>query len=385
MAGGAPSTRATLTAPPRAHTESFSERFRGTEWGTPMVEEARESSGSAPRHGRYIVIALGAVILAMAAVTAFVALPGPAGLLGDAGGASPRTGVRPIVNVDASATPRPRITLAPRDGRARTASPQPRGDHAGDPPPRLDTPDPAAEDPGGSGGRSTDGSGGTTVFRPVPGTSQRGLDIIGRLSDRVTAEQTPFHVTVDGRTLTGNEQIVYDIALDVSGQDYAGEVVVRQGGVSYSVALVAKDGRTFVRPAGEPWTYVEGYRPDGPAPNPFADQAGYVDYRGAKTVEGRRLHHLRFPEATDLGAAFLDAHDGGMYFEESSLDLYVTGDGTPVLYELSYRGTVTDAGVQIRVEGELRYRFSRFGKRVTIVEPDDYVQANPGEVDAGSA
>jgi hypothetical protein len=330
---------------------SYSERYRGTQWGQPVAPvvpvEAR-GAGLAARRTALIVTGVAASILA--GVGAFVI-------------AAP--------TVDRPAAPLPAVAVAPSASDALAS--------AGIVP--LDTPGAPGADASPEVGPTPPASAPTGPAEPRPSRGPGRGSVVDAFTDVVSDPDAAFRLAVDGSFRIGNEATGIRLEFDIAGDDAAGTMTADQGRVRVKAAMVVKDGVTYIKPAGEPWSVDDAGRAAGSLSNPFTTADGSLQglvHAGTVRRGGVTLHHLRIPRVDwqRLSAAFLDQDQGGMALRDVDVDVYVTARGVPHSAVVAMDGTMIDDGVEVDVTFRLDYRFSRFGDRFSIEAPD--VPSDPG-------
>ena len=318
---------------------SYSERYRGTQWGAPVAPTPAIQPPTT-RSGSRVVLAIGVVLLVVVTLGSVLLLarpPAPAQALALAS-AAPGT---PASSAAATAIPGPSADAsAPSEPRT---SPSPSPDA---------TPAPTAQPP-------QDGS------------------VAARFAARVADPQVSFHVEIRGRFAFGNETGRLDCSFDVAGPDTRGRMRISQGRVSVEAEIIVKDGSGYVRPAGEAWTRDDSAASSGTSADPFGGASGMdtldgLSYEGTVRMDGVTLHHLRLPRIDWrlVGSALLDANQGGMRIRDLDYDIYVTNAGIPHSARISFDGTSIDSGVRVDMTFMIDYRFSRFGRPAGIEAPD---------------
>jgi hypothetical protein len=334
--------------PPPALSDgsSYSERYRGTQWGAP-VAPTPVMQPSTTRSGSRVALAVGGVLLVVVTLGSFLLL------------ARPPAPTRALAL--ASAAP---VTPAPSAAATAVAGPS-----AGAP---------ASSVPGTSPSASPDATPAPTARPPRDGS------VAARFAARVADPQVSFHVAVRGRFAFGNETGRLLCSFDVAGPDMRGRMRISQGRVSLEAEIVVKDGNGYVRPAGEAWTRDDSAASSGMTADPFGGDSGMdtldgLTYEGTVRLDGATWHHLRLPRIDWrlVGSALLDANQGGMRIRDLDYDIYVTNGGIPHSARISFDGTSIDSGVRVDMTFTIDYRFSRFGRPARIEAPD--VPSDPSD------
>jgi hypothetical protein len=299
------------TPPPGEPGGSFSERYRGTEWGAPP--EAALAVGTVPAGGRTRAttgIAIGAGVLAMAAVVAiaFAVMQG-----GSSG---------PEVPADA-------LRLPPSSPGPATAA---------------------------------------------PGTVTK-AGVIAAFVKRVTAANLGYHVEFSAAftaTAYYNYEVANMAGtMDIRGQDFAGNWRIHIiDGQNAEVAMVYLGKNGYVRPAEEKWTCAaKGPRPQVNAFSAFK-AAKDVRYEGIVTKDGLRLHRLRATRPLQINPWVLQDPDWAKATVSSVVyDIFVNDDGLPIVATFTARIRVPDGVAKTEVKIVADYRFGNIGAPAQIKAP----------------
>ena len=213
---------------------------------------------------------------------------------------------------------------------------------------------------------------------PSLGTTQRSEAqlVVDAFLSEVSGPDVSFHVALHGTVEggpAGNMQPAGTLTgdFDASGDDWQGfiSVEVVGGRGSFAGDFVAVDGSTWVRPVGGAGWIAAPSEP-GQEPNPFRHLRGRSDleYVGAETRDGQKLHHLR--TTVWLGEEPFLPERATVEGRESVADIYITDAGVPVSMTM-------DATVHVRlgpfqreqIRTVVNYIFSAWGQPVTIAPP----------------
>ncbi|MGI8704150.1 MAG: hypothetical protein ACR2JZ_06530 [Candidatus Limnocylindrales bacterium] len=299
--------------------QSYSERYRGTQWGTPA--DAISGATVVPvgndartgRRSRPLLLVAGMVAAAIIAGLTFFVLQAPQGSAPAAAG--------PTTSPDASRSAR--------------------------------LPSPSA----------------TSVTR---------TSVIKAFVATVTEDDFGYSLKFTA-AYTATEYGGYEVArlngdLDVLGDDFYGSWRTRTSSSTDAYSVTYQGQYGYARLPEEDWQCLGTDQPR-PNVNPFRGLEGEKDvrYEDAQTRDGHRLHRLRITRQLDL-RLFASGED---FFVEPDLrgavfDIFVRDDGTPVRadYTARYRVAVETLGkTEVRLESD--YRFREVGDEVKIPRPPD--------------
>jgi hypothetical protein len=316
---GAPQTHppATLPAAPAVAGQpggSFSERYRGTEWGGPAQPAlALGPATVASRPRASTGIAIGAALLALAAVVAIAF----AIMQGGSGGAQVPAGA---------------LRLPPG------------------------SPEPATAAPG-------------TVTK---------AGVVAAFIKRVTTPNLGYHVEFSAAfTATayqGYEVASMAGAMDIRGQDFSGTWRVNViTGQNAETAMVYLGKNGYIRPPEEGWNCAAARAPR-PQVNAFSafKTAKDVRYEGIVTRNGQRLHRLRATRPLQINPWVMQDPEWAKATVSSVVyDMFVNDDGLPILSTFTARIRVPDPDGVGKTELKIAadYRFRDIGRPAKITAP----------------
>lgn len=200
---------------------------------------------------------------------------------------------------------------------------------------------------------------------------------------RMQRGDATYVVVCQGNFAIGNESATIDIETKVSGDDLDASVLVDQQRERVRLWIVVKDGVEYLRPVGSDWL-----RQGPPTAAPATHLLGLIEPEAWATLEnvgharrdGQTVHHLRVPRINweTLNTLFISQEQSST-IRTLNFDIWVTSSGVPVRAELTFDGTMREFGFEVDMTYELEYRFSNFGEPVTIEAPAEY-EENGGQV-----
>jgi hypothetical protein len=329
-------------SPPGLEGQSYSERYRGTQWnGAPAI--AQPAAPQRTRGGVNMLLVVGVLLLigTIAGLALSFASRPPAGIVPAADLASGK----PLP------TPSPRITHDPRPSPSPTPLRRT--------PPARPSPSPAD-------------------LGPMPDHPAEAFVW------RMLQADASYRVVADGRFEAGNERFTMKIEMDVAGSDVKGSVTVAQKRVRATVDMIVKDGAQYMRIPGEGWV-----REDGPPEAMPGDIFGYeadaydgLEYLGRVTRDGKKLHHLRLltddVEALTRGLRD-ELGDAALDIRKLRFDIWVTADGRPRSALIRFDGTVRVDGAELDMTFNFDFRFTKWGEKFVIEAPARYSDADSWE------
>jgi len=183
-----------------------------------------------------------------------------------------------------------------------------------------------------------------------------------------------MHVVADGTVTAfggGQEQeVILQMAMDVSGEDGVGEATLDTGPSNVTFEMLILDGRAYVEDNGN-WTRLPDYEQTTPL-NPFVTltRPEDVEYVAAEERDGESVHRL----TTDLwiGADLSVMEDAGWRSVElgaTETVIVVDDAGAPISMDFTGSMSGTFQRTPASVEFDVSYEFSDVGDPVNIPEP----------------
>jgi hypothetical protein len=207
---------------------------------------------------------------------------------------------------------------------------------------------------------------------PLPTPDAAARAIIERFVSDFIAKRPDFHVVgdVEGAVSAGPQSYKLTATMDgdVSGDDFAGSMVLDAPLRGFAGDVVIADGDYYIKAAGgEGWLRSESFEQTQPI-NPFTKlRAGDLAYVGTVARAGRALHILR--TTTWIGGQMEELDIPNATLERSLFDIYVGEDGIPVEARLDFVIAATVSDAPARLEYHVAYRISEVGEEVTITPP----------------
>lgn len=333
---------------------SFTERYRGTQWGQPVEVVPVRSSAGKPSGTRVVAMAAGLVMVVLAGTV------GAIGLFGQGGPMAPAAAALELVPRSAVSSPAPSSpTASSRPGEslgvsgttpAPVTSPAP-----ATPPVATATPAPVAPPPLGSPA-------------PLKGRGQVIDAMVARLSEPASTARMEMEMSAT----FASETLRIEARFDVSGEDASGWMDMEGGGVSGRVEMVMAHGMVHMRAPGIPWDSRE--LPDGESSGIVGSVAVedliLMRYQGVVHQDGRRLHRLTLVDLDWplMTRALLPEQQ--MELREVSLEMLVDDFGRLVSQTIRAEGRMRDLdGKRVPMVLDMETRFSRWGEPVTITVP----------------
>lgn len=207
---------------------------------------------------------------------------------------------------------------------------------------------------------------------PAPGREDR---LIERFYWQVRSPSASFTMRADGTyRLSGSDDttIALEAIVRFDDADWTADATVTVEGEDHRATAALVDGRYYETSGDRVVSRGATYR-DREAASPFAriSTVGEVAYVGAEVVAGEALHHLRVEEW--LGGRASDLFHAGLGLvtdRQSSLDLWVTDDGTPIRASSTITLETLDDERQRRTyTGEMTMHFAGWGETEDLEPP----------------
>jgi hypothetical protein len=222
------------------------------------------------------------------------------------------------------------------------------------------------------------GACGSTSVSPAPGgastpaatATPSGQQVIEAFLARYASEEVPFHVRFDANVEVQGQRIPFSGEVDAVGSDAAGTVTVPVQGQLTTVEMVLVNGNAYGRVPGGQWGRLQMQQTQPINPFPRLRAGGDLKYVGVAQRAGRPLHQLRTTKWIGEDPAKI-AGTGlqGAAIRDSTFDIYTESDGRPVEAALDFTMTGKSSGKPIELKGDVTYRFSKVGEKVTITPP----------------
>ncbi len=220
---------------------------------------------------------------------------------------------------------------------------------------------------------------GSTSVSPAPGGASTptatgtpsGQQVIEAFLARYASEDVPFHVRFDASVEVQGQRIPFSGEVDAVGSDAAGTVTVPvQGGELTTVEMVLVKGKAYGRAPGGQWGRLEVQQTQPINPFPRLRAGGDLKHIGVTQRAGRALHQLRTTkwigeDPSKIAGSGLQ----GAAIKESRFDIFTESDGRPVEAALDFTMTGRSSGRPVELKGDVTYRFSKVGEKVTITPP----------------
>ncbi len=205
---------------------------------------------------------------------------------------------------------------------------------------------------------------------PTASPTRAGEAVIQGLLARYSGEDVPFHVAFDGTVNIDATAAVVRGELDTVRSDAAGTISLGGGGTGTKVEVILVGGDAYARLPGGRWQKAENIQQTQPI-NPFQRlEAKDLEYLGTQERAGGQLHHLRTTKWTGDDPRTMRSRElTDVRIESVRFDIYTESDGEPVEAKLVFRMRGRSAGTPVTLSGDFDYRFSDFGKPVTIRRP----------------
>jgi hypothetical protein len=334
---------------------SFSERYRGTQWGQPVEVvpiRPQRSTGS----GMKVVGAVAGLVVVL-----LVGTLGAVSLLGPGGPMAPAPAALPLVPRSAVSSPAPSAgdpgSSAPGSTPSTSdASPAPDASRA----PSAPATPPGSEVPAATPPRGT----------PAPLKGRR--QVIDAMMARLSEPTSTARVEMEMSAAFAGETMRIDARFDVSGKDASGWMDIEGEGVSERIEMVMAYGMVHLRLPGSAWDSREV--PDGEAAGVVGTVAVedlvFMRYEGVVQREGQRLHRLTLVDLDWPLMTQVMLPDKGMELREVSMETLVDDFGRLVSQTMGAEGRMRNLeGRRVPMTMDMEIRYSRWGEPVTITVP----------------
>jgi hypothetical protein len=220
---------------------------------------------------------------------------------------------------------------------------------------------------------STSGSpapGGTSTPAVTASPTPSGDEVLQAFLAKFASEDVPLHVSFNANVEVQGQRIPFSGEVDAVGSDAAGTVTVPVQGQLTTVEMVLIKGNAYGRAPGGQWGRLQVQQTQPINPFPRLRSTGDLKYVGIAQRAGRPLHQLRTTrwigeDPSRITGSGLE----GAAIRDSRFDIFTESDGKPVEAALEFTMTGRSSGGPVELKGDVTYRFSRVGEKVTITPP----------------
>jgi hypothetical protein len=199
--------------------------------------------------------------------------------------------------------------------------------------------------------------------------------VVNAFIKRVTARNLGYHVEFSSAftaTAYDNTEVATMAGtIDIRGQDFSGTWRVHiYDGRNAETAIVYLGAKGYVRPPEEAWECVPPKTPR-PQVNAFSafKAAKDVQYEGIVTKDGQRLHRLRAVKPLQANPWILQDDWARSPISDVLYDVFVTDAGVPVSAEFAARMRVPDGVGRTEIKIATTYRYANIGRPAQIKAP----------------
>jgi hypothetical protein len=208
----------------------------------------------------------------------------------------------------------------------------------------------------------------------TPGTVTK-AGVVNAFIKRVTAKNLGYHVEFSS-TFTATAYDNTEVAnmagtIDIRGQDFSGTWRVHiYDGRNAETAIVYLGTNGYIRPPEEKWECVPPKTPR-PQVNAFSafKAAKDVQYEGIVTKDGQRLHRLRAVKPLQANPWVLQDDWASSPISDVVYDVLVSDAGVPVSATFAARMRVPDGVGKTEIKIATDYRYTNFGRPAQIKAP----------------
>ena len=222
--------------------------------------------------------------------------------------------------------------------------------------------------------------GSSTSVTPTPGApstptvtaspTPSGQEVLKAFLGKFASEDVPLHVSFNATVEVQGQRVPFAGEVDAVGSDAAGTVTVPVQGQLTTVEMVLVKGTAYGRAPGGQWGRIETQQAQPINPFPRLRGGEDVKYVGMTQRAGRPLHHLRTTKWIGEDPSRVSGSGlQGAAIKDSRFDIFTESDGRPVEAVLVFTMTGRSGGKPVELKGDVTYRFSRVGERVTITPP----------------
>jgi hypothetical protein len=214
---------------------------------------------------------------------------------------------------------------------------------------------------------------------PAPATATPGTvtkaAVVNAFIKRVTAKNLGYHVEFSSAftaTAYDNTEVANMAGtIDIRGQDFSGTWRVHiYDGRNAETTIIYLGANGYVRPPEEAWECVPPRTPR-PQVNAFSafKAAKDVQYEGIVTKEGQRLHRLRAVRPLQANPWILRDDWAKSPISDVVYDVLVSDAGVPVTAEFAARMRVPDGVGRTEIKIATNYRYANIGRPAQIKAP----------------
>jgi hypothetical protein len=288
---------------------SFSERYRGTEWGIPTAPQPATVAATPTARGGAVVVGGGILALTAVAALALFMFQG--------------RGAEPALPAGAVRLPEASAVATEKPGRVTK----------------------------------------TSVVNAF----------VKRVNAKNFAYTVEFSAAFTATEYNSYEVASMSGAMDIRSQDFSGQWRIHIiNGQNAEVAMVFKGKNGYVRLPEEGWECAgKGPRPNVNAFAGLT-AARDLQYEGIKTKNGARLHQLRATKPRAINPWVLQDSEWAKATVKGVIyDVYVNDSGVPVVSTFTARIRVPDGVAKTEIKIVADYRFRNVGRPVDIKAPAD--------------
>jgi hypothetical protein len=212
----------------------------------------------------------------------------------------------------------------------------------------------------------------TATATPGPFTK---AGVVNAFIKRVTAKNLGYHVEFSSAfTATAYDNTeVANVAgtIDIRGQDFSGTWRVHiYDGRNAETAIVYLGTKGYIRPPEEQWACVPPKTPR-PQVNAFSafKTAKDVRYEGVVTKDGQRLHRLRAVKPLQANPWVLQDDWAKSPISDVAYDVLVNDAGLPISGNFTARMRVPDGAGRTEIKIATDYRYANIGRPAQIKPP----------------
>lgn len=220
------------------------------------------------------------------------------------------------------------------------------------------------------------GDGDAAAGSPSP-TALAGDELVQAVFTLISSDDFSCRAEQTAVLESDDQTVNVDGTFELEGRDGAGQITLRSQGRSFASDFVVHGEHAYVKLPGADWRRMprELANTTGAQLDPFEfiDSADDLRYIGPSEELGEPLQLLTNSEPLplDRGSSVAVQNRTG---EVTDLELFVRGDGTPVLMRYHLEGTGESAtGAEIQVSGDTETRFSDVGADFSIEPPEEFV------------
>jgi hypothetical protein len=212
----------------------------------------------------------------------------------------------------------------------------------------------------------------TTQPTPTVAATPTPLDVRAEFIRIAADPEFSARATITGTAAFGDAEGTVEGTLRGSGDDSAQSLTIGFAGASQTIESVSKGDASWTKEDVGPWLADEEAGSSGEGSlTEWLRTLADLENLGVETRNGRQLVHLRPEGGAPVPPEALGFDAATITDPEVTIDFFVAGDGTPVIFVIDARWVAEIEGQQVQIELTLDYVLEDVGQPITITRPTD--------------